>query len=105
MTRLVDSHCHLDFKDFEGELDQIIERADAAGVGLMVTIGTKLRDFDKVLKVAETLYRACSNATAEQLAEIAADPEFATAPRFFKAAMRSFGTPLPTNANRMVQNV
>ncbi len=54
MTRLVDSHCHLDFKDFEGELDQIIERADAAGVGLMVTIGTKLRDFDKVLKVAET---------------------------------------------------
>lgn len=54
MTRLVDSHCHLDFKDFEGELDQIVERADAAGVGLMVTIGTKLRDFDKVLKVAET---------------------------------------------------
>ena len=58
-----------------------------------------------VLKVAETLSRACSNATAEQLAEIAADPEFVSAPRFFKEAMRSFGTTLPTNANRMVQNV
>ena len=58
-----------------------------------------------VLKVAETLSRACSNATAEQLAEIASDPAFVNAPRFFKEAMRSFGTPLPTNANRMVQNV
>ena len=58
-----------------------------------------------VLKVAETLSRACSNATAEQLAELAADPDLATAPRFFKEAMRSFGTPLPTNANRMVQDV
>lgn len=52
-ARLVDSHCHLDFKDFDGELDQIVERADAARIGLMVTIGTKLREFDRVLKVAE----------------------------------------------------
>ncbi|MEQ9144745.1 MAG: TatD family hydrolase [Parvibaculaceae bacterium] len=53
-ARLVDSHCHLDFKDFEGELDDVVARAGEAGVGLMVTIGTKLCDFDKVLKVAET---------------------------------------------------
>lgn len=52
--RLVDSHCHLDFPDFEGELDAVVARASDAGVGLMVTIGTKLRDFDKVLKVAES---------------------------------------------------
>lgn len=58
-----------------------------------------------VLKVAESMSRVCSNATAEQLAEIAADPAFASTPRFFKEAMRSFGTPLPSNANRMVQNV
>ena len=58
-----------------------------------------------VLKVAETLSRACSNATAEQLAELAADPDIATAPRCFKEAMRSFGTPLPNNATRMVQDV
>ncbi|MEQ9518720.1 MAG: TatD family hydrolase [Parvibaculum sp.] len=53
-ARLVDSHCHLDFKDFDGELDDIVQRAGEAGVGLMVTIGTKLREFDKVLKVAES---------------------------------------------------
>ena len=58
-----------------------------------------------VMRLAEKMSQVCSNATPEQLAELAADPEFATAPRFFKAAMRSFGTPLPTNANRMVQNV
>ena len=38
---LVDSHCHLDFKDFVGELDAVVERAGEAGVGLMVTISTK----------------------------------------------------------------
>ena len=58
-----------------------------------------------VMRLAEKMSQVCSNATPEQLAELAADPEFATAPRFFRAAMRSFGTPLPTNANRMVQNV
>lgn len=58
-----------------------------------------------VLKLAEQMSRICSNATAEQLAELAADPDIATAPRFFKEAMRSFGTPLPTDATRMVQNV
>ena len=58
-----------------------------------------------VMKVAETLSRACSNATAEQLAEIASDPAFVNAPRYFREAMRSFGTPLPNNATRMVQDV
>lgn len=53
-ARLVDSHCHLDFKDFNGELDDVVARASDAGVGLMVTIGTTLRGFDGVLKVAET---------------------------------------------------
>ncbi len=53
-TRLVDSHCHLDFKDFNGELDDVVARAGEAGVGMMVTIGTTLRGFEGVLKVAET---------------------------------------------------
>jgi TatD DNase family protein len=53
-ARLVDSHCHLDFKDFNGELDDVVARAGDAGVGLMVTIGTTLRGFEGVLKVAET---------------------------------------------------
>ena len=67
--------------------------------------GTTPTEQKVCLSVINTMARVCSNATPEQLAELAADPEFATAPRFFKEAMRSFGTPLPTNANRMVQDV
>lgn len=38
---LIDSHCHLDY--FEGaELDAVLTRAAAAGVGEMITIGTRL---------------------------------------------------------------
>lgn len=50
---LVDHHCHLDFPQFAPELDAIVERAGAAGVGLMVTISTRIRRFDPVLAVAE----------------------------------------------------
>lgn len=50
---LVDSHCHLDFPDFAEERDAIIDRAHAAGVGLMVTISTRVRKFPQVLAVAE----------------------------------------------------
>ncbi len=50
---LVDSHCHLDFPDFAAELDQVVERAEAKGVGTMVTISTRVRHFDAVKAVAE----------------------------------------------------
>jgi TatD DNase family protein len=35
---LVDSHCHLDFPDFASELDAVVARARAAGIGRLVTI-------------------------------------------------------------------
>lgn len=41
--RLTDSHCHLDFADFEADLDGVIARAHAAGVARMVTISTRVR--------------------------------------------------------------
>jgi TatD DNase family protein len=50
---LVDSHCHLDFPDFAADLDAIVERAAAAGVGRIVTISTRVRQFDKLLAIAE----------------------------------------------------
>jgi hypothetical protein len=40
---LIDTHCHLDFPDFAEELDEIVARAEAAGVGRMVTISTRVR--------------------------------------------------------------
>ena len=50
---ITDSHCHLDFPDFEGELPEIIARAAEAGVTRMVTICTKLRNLPRVQAIAE----------------------------------------------------
>lgn len=51
---LVDSHCHLDFADFDGELDLIIDRAHAAGVKRMVHICTKPDRLARAIEIAET---------------------------------------------------
>ncbi len=50
---LVDSHCHLDFPDFAGKVDDVVARARAAGVGVCVSIGTELKRFPGVRAVAE----------------------------------------------------
>ena len=52
--RITDSHCHLDFPDFEGDLNDIITRAQAAGVHRMVTICTRLSQEKNVRKIAES---------------------------------------------------
>jgi len=51
---LVDSHCHLDFEDFDADRDAVLTRAADAGVGAMQTICTRLSQFDQVLALAET---------------------------------------------------
>lgn len=50
---LVDSHCHLDFPDFEEELPDVVARAGDAGIGCLVTICTWVSKFPQVLEVAE----------------------------------------------------
>jgi TatD DNase family protein len=50
---LVDSHCHLDFPDFAAERDAVIARARNAGIGTMLTIGTRLDEFPGVRAIAE----------------------------------------------------
>ena len=50
---IVDSHCHLDFPDFEGEIPDLVARANDAGVKRMVTICTKLKNEPSVRKIAE----------------------------------------------------
>lgn len=51
---LVDSHCHLDYyKEGDGELDAVVSRARAAGVATMVTIGTRISEFERVRQIAE----------------------------------------------------
>ncbi|MCH8998364.1 MAG: TatD family hydrolase [Proteobacteria bacterium] len=50
---LVDSHCHLDYLERDGDLDEVVARARAAGVGALITICTKLSEFDRVRAIAE----------------------------------------------------
>ncbi|MBV8934923.1 MAG: TatD family hydrolase, partial [Alphaproteobacteria bacterium] len=54
---LADSHCHLDFPDFAAERDAVIDRARAAGVATMLTICTRLDEFDGVREIAEAYDR------------------------------------------------
>lgn len=86
---IVDSHCHLDFPDFDGELDQIIARAHAAGVTRMVTICTRLENEPQVRALAEAhpsvFYAAGTHpmrahedplVTVDQLVALAQHPKF-----------------------------
>ena len=50
---LIDTHCHLDFPDFEAQRDDIVARAHAAGVKQMITISTRVRKFPAILAIAE----------------------------------------------------
>jgi TatD DNase family protein len=88
MNLLVDSHCHLDFPEFADDLAGVMARAGAAGVGMCVTICTRLSKFDQVLAVAERFDNVyCSvgvhpheaenegQRTAGRLIELAAHPK------------------------------
>jgi TatD DNase family protein len=85
---LIDSHCHLDFPDFASELDAVVARAEAAGIGRMVTISTRVRRHPQVLAIAERFAQVfCSvgthphnaheepDVTAKDLIEIARHPK------------------------------
>ena len=86
---IVDSHCHLDFPDFEGEQADLVARAAEAGVTRMVTICTRLRLAPQVRAISEghagVFWAAGTHpmhaadepmATLEELLELAAHPKF-----------------------------
>jgi len=50
---MIDSHCHLDSSDFTADREAVIARAQSAGVETMLTIGTRLDEFGRVLAIAE----------------------------------------------------
>jgi TatD DNase family protein len=50
---LIDSHCHLDFPELTSDESGVLARARTAGVGGMLTIGTRLDQFERVRAIAE----------------------------------------------------
>lgn len=49
----VDHHCHIDRHEFKNDLDGVVARANAAGVGILVNISTRIRRFAEVQSVIE----------------------------------------------------
>ncbi|WP_438991695.1 TatD family hydrolase [Lentibacter sp.] len=87
-TKITDSHCHLDFPDFEHARAEYVERAVAAGVHRMVTICTRLKNEPSVRAIAEefapVFYAAGTHpmsaaeeplTTVEELCRMAAHPK------------------------------
>ncbi len=52
MQGLVDSHCHLDFKHFDKDRAEVIERARSSGIELMINSGVDLATNRKTLELA-----------------------------------------------------
>jgi TatD DNase family protein len=51
---LIDTHCHLDFPDFDAERDELVARAEAADVKQMITISTLVHRFERIKAITET---------------------------------------------------
>ncbi|WP_299302109.1 TatD family hydrolase [uncultured Litoreibacter sp.] len=89
IPEITDSHCHLDFPDFDEDRDGIVASAHEAGVTRMVTICTKLRLEPQVRAIAESydsvFYAAGTHpmsaadeplATVDELVKLAEHPKF-----------------------------
>ncbi|HEY5742695.1 MAG TPA: TatD family hydrolase [Terrimicrobiaceae bacterium] len=50
---LIDTHAHLDYPDFAGDLDEVIQQATEAGVTRIITIGTGLESSRRAVGLAE----------------------------------------------------
>ena len=87
--QITDSHCHLDFPDFDAERGAVVARAVEAGVTRMVTICTRLRNEPAVRAIAEAhdpvFYAAGTHpmsvaeepmASVEELVALAQHPKF-----------------------------
>lgn len=50
---LVDSHCHLDFNDFEDDFEEMLQRAREQGVTAMLNAGNNIDELEKQLEISE----------------------------------------------------
>jgi TatD DNase family protein len=50
---LVDTHCHLDFPEFDPDRDEVIKRANLSGIGYIVNIGSSIEGSRKSLELAK----------------------------------------------------
>jgi TatD DNase family protein len=51
---IIDSHCHIHFKEFRADLDEVLARAAVGGVGAMLAVGIDPGDCDRALQTARS---------------------------------------------------
>lgn len=51
---IVDSHCHLNYKGLKEDQAAVVERARTAGVGCMLAINTKLKEYQEIVDIIDT---------------------------------------------------
>src|SRR6476659_4447038 len=51
---LIETHAHLDYPDFAADFDDVLRRADEAGVTRIITIGTSIASSRRAVQLAET---------------------------------------------------
>jgi TatD DNase family protein len=52
IDNFIDTHAHLDFPQFHGDLDQVLERARQAGVGPIINVGTTEQSSHEVVALS-----------------------------------------------------
>ena len=52
-NKIVDSHCHLDFNEFEDDLPEIIENAKSNDVDYMLSISVDFKNFENIHNIAK----------------------------------------------------
>jgi len=85
--KLFDSHCHLDDRSYQGDLEAVIQRAKQNGIEKMMTVGVDLKTSVRAIEIAEKFdgvyasvgvhpHRAlsCSDRVMKRLADLAGNP-------------------------------
>ncbi|HRR96497.1 MAG TPA: TatD family hydrolase, partial [Candidatus Ratteibacteria bacterium] len=50
--RYFDTHCHLDFPDYDNDRDEVIKRSEKQGVEYIINVGVNLESSKKSIKIA-----------------------------------------------------
>ena len=48
----IDSHAHLEMREYDGDREAVLARAEAAGVTAIITVGTTIPDCEKAVPLA-----------------------------------------------------
>ena len=48
----IDTHCHLDFPEFDSDRDRVLEQARAAGIEAIINIGSSLQGSRRSLELS-----------------------------------------------------